>query len=281
MYDVKKSRVELEEQIKDLQEKLAELEREKPVLERAFCPGAADELLNKQDQEELLRKDRLAILGQLAAGIGHEVLNPLGVIKNSVYYLRMITSPDDPKATRHLDIIDREVERARKIVNDLLNLTRTAPHTREHADAGRLLDEAVHRAEVPADIEVMRSYQVGVPPVLCDPQQVVQVFINLLLNAVQALAKTAQPTIRLVVHTEEGVVLAAVEDNGPGLPSEGEDRIFDPLVSFKSEGFGLGLTVCRQLVSVNGGHIRAYNLAKGGAGFVVSFPVRETGESHG
>ncbi|MFO8058171.1 MAG: ATP-binding protein [bacterium] len=277
MADGNKSREELEQELRVLRERLKELEGGQELVdeEPAGLSPEKEGLDFQELPEDLLRKDRLTVLGQVAGSIGHEVLNPLGVVKNSAYYLRMITSPDDEKVLKHINIIEREVERARKIVTDLLDLTRTAPQEREEADPARLMDEAVHLADVPPDMEIARSYQVNMPRITCDPQQMAQVFINLLTNSVQCLAGEKSPRIKLSVYTQEEAVRVEVEDNGPGIPEDQLDRIFEPLFSSKTWGFGLGLTVCRQLVSINGGEIKAENRHEKGARFVVSFPVEK------
>lgn len=275
MADGNKSRKELEEELRVLTERLKELEggQELSDEEPAGLSSEKKGLDSQELPEDLLRRDRLAVLGQVAAGIGHEVLNPLGVVKNSAYYLRMITSPDDEKVLKHIKIIEREVERAKKIVTDLLDLTRTAPQQREKADLAGLMDEAVHLAAIPPDVEISRSYQVDVPELTCDPQQMIQVFVNLLINSSQSLAEEESPRIRLLLIEEGQALLAAIEDNGPGIPGDRLDKIFEPLFSSRTWGFGLGLTVCRQLVTINGGEIKAENRREKGARFTVSFPV--------
>jgi|GEM_PF-6719202 len=287
MYQNDNSRQNLEDQLIVLREKLKKLERERAASgddERILGLEADFDKEFDELQEKIILQDRLAFLGQMAASIGHEVLNPLGVMKNSAYFLKMIVSPDDEKIIKHINIIEREIERARKIVTDLLNLTSTAPRQMEEVDLAKLMDEATQLIEVPGNIEVRRAYEVNVNKVLCDRDQMVQVFVNLLINAVQSIADRESPRIILSVYMAEDSVVSELSDNGPGIPEGDLERIFEPLMSSKTVGFGLGLTVCRQLVYINGGSIEARNSEDRGAVFTVSFPFhvnRETGHKNG
>lgn len=220
-------------------------------------------------QEELVRKEKLATLGQLAGGVGHELRNPLGVIKNSVYYLNMVL-PEDEKVRKHLGILDREVANSNRIVTELLDFARLKTPVREAAGLGAIMQATLDRLPLPESVTVGVELDESIPPVQVDPQQIGQILLNFLLNAIQAMPDGGHMTVSTGQDTES--VFAAVEDNGAGIPPENLGKIFQPLFTTKAKGIGLGLALARDLADANGGRIAVESTSGRGSRFAVRFP---------
>ena len=146
-------------------------------------------------QEALVRKERLAILGQLAGGVSHELRNPLGVIKNSVYYLKMVTGADE-KVAKHLGIVEREIVTANRIVTGLLDFARVTPPNRVAVELSRLVREYFEQKPLPGAVEVVLELADDLPAVSADPDQLLLMLGNLVSNAVQAMPEGGQLTVR-------------------------------------------------------------------------------------
>jgi signal transduction histidine kinase len=222
----------------------------------------------REAQEELIRTEKLATLGQLAGGVGHELRNPLGVIRNSVYYLNMIL-PKDAKIQKHLGILDREVANSDRIVTELLDFARVKTSVREAASLVAIVRAALDRLALPERVAVQLELVESMPSVLVDTHQVGQIVLNFLQNAVQAMPDGG----RLTVSTgEDGEsVFVAIEDTGVGIPAENLAKIFQPLFTTKAKGIGLGLALARDLAKANGGRISVESTAGRGSRFMVHF----------
>jgi PAS domain S-box-containing protein len=217
-------------------------------------------------QEELVRHEGLATLGQLAGGVSHELRNPLGVIKNSVYYLKMVV-PDDERVRKHLAILDREVATATRIISGMLDFARTTPPMRAPTDVNSLVRDGLERLMAADSVRIERDLAEGLPPVMVDADQVRLVLDNLLSNATQAMPEGGVLTVR--TRSVGGRVEICVEDTGAGIAPEHLERIFEPLFTTKSKGIGLGLALARRLTEANDGTIRVEAAAGGGTRFLV------------
>jgi PAS domain S-box-containing protein len=217
-------------------------------------------------QEELVRHEGLATLGQLAGGVSHELRNPLGVIKNSVYYLKMVM-PDDARVRKHLAILDREVATATRIISGMLDFARRTPPMRAPTDVNSLVRDGLERLMAADSVRIERDLAEGLPPVMVDADQVRLVLDNLLSNATQAMPEGGVLTVR--TRSVGGRVEICVEDTGAGIAPEHLERIFEPLFTTKSKGIGLGLALARRLTEANDGTIRVEAAAGGGTRFLV------------
>jgi signal transduction histidine kinase len=224
----------------------------------------------EETQEELVRKERLAILGQLAGGVAHELRNPLGVIKNSVYYLRMIL-PHEERSVKHLGLLDREVATANRIVTDLLDFARVRPPIRVPTDLGALARDVLEQTPLPDNIAVELRRTGAEPPVAVDPEQIVQVLRNLVSNAAQAMPDGGTLTVETAVS--DGRAQIAVTDTGVGIPREQIEKIFQPLFTTKAKGIGLGLAVVKSLAEANGGAVTVESEPGRGSRFALGFPL--------
>jgi len=229
--------------------------------------------------EELARKERLALLGQLAGGVGHELRNPLGAIGNAAYYLRMrLGDAEDVKVRKHLGILDGEVRRANKIVSDLLDFSRVKQPKRVSARVSSIVTDVLARQPRPDTIRLELAVPDTLPAIAVDPDQVSQVFLNLVINAIEAMPDGGALTIRSEVLGD--TVITSVSDTGNGIPPENLEKIFQPLFTTKTKGIGLGLAVSRRLVEANGGTLTVSSDVGRGATFSVAFRAQRPEDEH-
>ncbi len=225
-------------------------------------------------REDLLtqqaRVERLSTFGQLVGTIGHELRNPLAVMESSLHLLRG-RPQEDERTRKHLDRIAEQIGLANGIITSLLDIIRDAPMQKQPVKLVEVVTQAM-QAAMPADgIEVGRSGLAELPEILGDPDQLRQVFLNLLQNAIQALpAGKGQVWIR--GSHAAGQIEIAVEDSGPGVDPQTRRRLFEPLVTTKKRGVGLGLAWVKRIVERHGGTI-AYDSAGPGARFVIHLPI--------
>jgi signal transduction histidine kinase len=226
-------------------------------------------------REDLLAKnrtaERLATIGQLAAGIGHELRNPLGVVESSAYLVTRRLEQlqiSDPSLSKHMQKIAAEVERSNKTINDLLELARSKPITRRSVDARQFIVDAVPAAGLPAGVEVEISAAPGIP-LDADPDQLARVVTNLLINASQAM--DGRGHVWLEARREGTQTVIVVRDDGPGVPNDVRGRIFEALFTTKAKGNGLGLALCRRIAEAHGGTV-TLEPSDGGAAFRIAIP---------
>jgi signal transduction histidine kinase len=250
----------LEAANRDLHREIADRKRAQEALEEKTRALEAA-------QEELVRRERLAILGQLAGSVSHELRNPLGVIKNAVYYLNLVL-PKDERVRTHLAILDRQVATATRIISGMLDFARSTPPARASTDVNTLVRGGLDRLLPPATIRVVRDLAEELRPVMVDADQLQVVLDNLFSNAVQAMPDGGVLTVR--TRGQDGRVEISVEDTGPGIPPDHLERIFEPLFTTKSTGIGLGLTLAKRLTEVNGGALRIENEPGSGARFTIA-----------
>ncbi len=225
-------------------------------------------------QDSLVRRERLATLGQLASGVGHELRNPLGVMTNAIYYLRTVLASQPDNVKEYLDILHQQVVTSEKIVADLLDFTRSKPPQRLATELRDVVDAQVApvRAQF-GSVTIKVELPDALPRVLVDAHQAGQVVHNLLLNAAQAMSGQGSITIR-ALHDVDRVHLE-VCDTGLGVPPDLQERIFEPLFTTKARGIGLGLALSRTLARANGGDLHTRNNGGRGATFTFTLPVAE------
>ncbi|MEE9540829.1 MAG: ATP-binding protein, partial [Candidatus Thorarchaeota archaeon] len=226
----------------------------------------------REAQEKLLRQERLATLGQLGAGIGHELRNPLGAIKNAAYFLQMVFEKPAPEVKETIDIIAKEVATSERIISSLLSYARPKPATRRKVNINDVIVEALSASSLPETVEVVSQMDEGIPTMLADPDQLRQVFVNLILNALQAMPKGG----RLIVKSwspRPDSVNVSIADTGVGIPQADLDKIFKPLFTTKAKGIGLGLAIVKTLVDGHDGTIDVQSEPDKGTTFTVRIPV--------
>jgi len=240
----------------------------------------------EEAQAEARRSERLAALGQLSAGLAHEIRNPLGVIKGSAEMLTQKLQASDELARELAGYISTEVNRLSALVTEFLDFARPL-HAQPHpADLVALLDRVLQIVAgrfTGKAVRVERHYAGGLPLVPLDESLCEQAFLNLVQNAYEAMQDQDQGgTLRVDVrpatqHDRQGVELR-LADSGPGVPEELREEIFNPFVTTKKTGVGLGLSIVSKIVDGHHGSIRVENAPEGGAVFTLFFPLEESVE---
>jgi len=226
-------------------------------------------------QRQLIQKERLAAIGQLASSIGHELRNPLGVIGNSVYYLRMKLKAPEENIEKHLDIMDREIRRTNRIISDLLDFSKARVPQLQKGDINDLVRETLLDLQAPLEVRVKTDLGKDLPLFLFDPDQVRQLLVNLINNAYQAMDSGGRLLVRTALT--HGFVEITVQDTGPGIPEKELPRIFEPLYSTRAKGTGLGLSIVKGIVERHGGFITVESRTGEGATFRVRLPIAQEG----
>ena len=229
-------------------------------------------------QQALLRKERLATLGQLTATVSHELRNPLGVIRNTFYSLAEITKKNGLALERQLGRIDRNITRCNDIITKMLDYTRTRELNASPQIFDDWLREALDDYELPGEISLHRELGAPGSHVTFDPGRLQQVIVNLLDNARDAIAEKgagteAAITIRTAASADRLEV--SIHDTGAGIPAEVLPKVFEPLFSTKGFGVGLGLPTVKQIVEQHGGTIFVDSLPGRGTTMTLSFPVAQ------
>ena len=229
----------------------------------------------RDTQDELVRKEKLATIGQLASSVGHELRNPLGVMANAVYILERTIDTPSPRAQQYLKLLDTQIKLSERIVSDLLDSARSKSPQRRDVHVHTLITEQLSRVAVPSNLHVEIAVEETLPSVHVDPDQIGQIMVNLLTNATQAMDN--QPgVLSIKARDGDGRVHIDVRDTGPGVPPDLAEKIFEPLYTTKARGIGLGLSVSRSLATANRGTLSVMNHPGGGAVFTLVLPTSET-----
>ena len=223
-------------------------------------------------QEDLVRKEKLAILGQLSGSVGHELRNPLGVMSNAVYFLKLVLPDADETTKEYLEIIKHEIDNSLRIITDLLDFARTRPPQWQLVTAEELVRQSLDRCSIPDNVTVTVDIPEALPRLNADPQQMGQVLTNFITNGVQSM-KNGGPLSVSALLVDNDFVAISVADAGEGITPENMKKLFHPLFTTKVKGIGLGLVVCKNLVEANGGWIDVASEPWKGAKFTVTLPV--------
>jgi signal transduction histidine kinase len=225
-------------------------------------------------QETLVRKEKLATLGLLAGGVGHELRNPLGVMTNAIYYLGAVMKEAPAEIKEYLEILRTQIALSEKIVGDLLDFARIKPPQWETVSLSEIVDAQLARAGPLEAVKIEHDFPTDLPAVRVDRVQMGQVVLNLIMNALQSMNGNAVLTFR-GRHTSSGFVRLDVIDTGMGMTPEQMRRLFEPLYTTKARGIGLGLAVSQGLVRANGGTISAESSPGTGTTMSVSLPTSD------
>ncbi len=226
----------------------------------------------KKLEEELRRSERLAALGKMAAGVAHELRNPLSSIKGLALLLRSRFTGKNSD-TETADILVQEVERLNRSICELLDYARPQKLLKETVDLQQLLQKAVSLIRIDAEaagVEVTSSFQESLPKVLADEDKLNQVFLNLFLNGIQAMEQGGCLTVE--AEAAGDMVEIKVSDTGCGVAPESLDRVFDPYYTSKPEGTGLGLAMSAKIVEEHGGSVKLVSQEGQGTSVIVCIP---------
>jgi len=226
---------------------------------------------------QVRRSERLAALGQLTAGLAHELRNPLGTMKTSAELLARSVSKENPIAQEMANYISTEVDRTNSLITRFLDFARPQHLRLEPGDISTLLDQAVasfyrERPASLAEIEIYKNYSPGIPPVRFDAELLERVFSNLILNAAQASPSGGVVTVKTQLLGDKEVEVAVI-DRGTGIEAKDLESIFNPFFTTKPDGVGLGLAICSKIVDEHGGHITVESSAGEGSVFHVILPI--------
>lgn len=254
----------------------------------------------KAAQMQLIQAEKMQSVGRLAAGVAHEVKNPLAILGMGIDYLGSAAGQNDPNVAAIIEDMRAAIRRADNIILGLLDFSAPRDLQLQALSLNEIIEQALvltKHEQIGTLVTVERRLASGLPKISLDPNKIMQVFVNLFMNACQAMSgggtltvttqlKTLQPgEIRTEAGSREAarfvlgeqVVVVYVDDTGPGIPEDKLPRVFDPFFTTKptGEGTGLGLTVTRKIIELHGGHIAIANRPEGGARVTVWFKVSE------
>ncbi len=248
-------RKQAEEKLKNFSERLEEIVKQR-----------TREL--RKTQEKLLRKEKLAVLGQLVGGIGHELRNPLSTINNTVFFLKMVLVEPEEEVMQSLDALENSVTRSMKTLNSLLDFIRPKSFRLRKTDINDVIHTTLSHITVPEMIKVVIQLEKTLPFIFADPDQLSHVFENIITNAIQAMPEGGQLLIKSVGSSPQWVEIS-ITDSGVGMPQEVLEQLFEPLFTTKAKGIGLGLAMSKMLVEGHGGTIEVESKVGKGSTFIV------------
>jgi signal transduction histidine kinase len=226
-------------------------------------------------QTELLKKERLAVLGRLTATIAHEIRNPLGTVNTSIFSIRTGMERDNQKMIkRALTLAERNIKRCDNIITELLDYTRKIDIRKELVDLDLWLNEIIDEQPNPSATLIHKNFACGIP-VPIDREYLRRAVINILVNAIQAIDEDDASGNELFVGTgvEGQMVEIRITDTGPGIPEDLHDKIFEPLFSTKGFGVGLGLTIVKDIIEKHNGNMEITSQPGKGATVILRIPA--------
>lgn len=231
----------------------------------------------KQLQWRIHESEKLAAMGELAVGIAHEVRNPLGAIKTSAQFLENKFAPADPKS-RFPQLIIREVERLDQLVTRMLNFTRPAEQDFQYDDINEIIENVVTLASLKVNEQCLlieKDYGANIPRLFVDAKRLSQAFLNILLNAIDAMPETGKLKVKTRFDQDKREIRIEFSDTGEGIPAEKLKRIFDPFFTTRTRGTGLGLAIVQQIIREHNGTIAVDSIVATGTVFTITLPLPE------
>jgi hypothetical protein len=229
--------------------------------------------------QQMERADRLASVGEMSAGIAHEIKNPLAAISGAITVLASDFPADDPRREVVAKVLE-QIARLDRVTTDLLYFGKPGKPSFTWVDVNDLLKNTlffVAQHPEARNVHQVQELTRNLPPVWVDEKQLQQVFFNIIINAIQAMKNGGT----LLINTEQRqigdqqVVLVMIGDSGPGIPPDDLERIFTPFFTTKTQGTGLGLAICRQLVEYQGGKIKVVSRLGEGTRVTIELPVTQ------
>ncbi|MDH4100506.1 MAG: ATP-binding protein, partial [Nitrospirota bacterium] len=230
----------------------------------------------REAQNKLIQAEKMAALGQMAAGIAHEIRNPLVSIGGFARRLAGRVG-EETQEKRYAEIIIKEVRRIEKIVQDILTFSKDSAPAMEECSVNDIVEDAIglyteDLAE--SGCRVVKELASDLPPILVDPQQLMQVLTNIISNAEQAMTGGGELAIRTFIADESGSVGVSIDDTGGGIPEDIMSNIFTPFFTTKVAGTGLGLSICHRIIEKHEGKIEVRSEEGHGTKFVIKLPYR-------
>lgn len=230
-------------------------------------------------QSKLIRTERLATIGEVAAMVGHDLRNPLTGITGATYYLKMkLGSRMSCKAKEMLELIDKDIEYANKIINDLLDYSKEIFLEVKETTPKSITRKALASIDVPKNVEVLDLTE-NRPRIQVDAEKIKRVFVNIVKNAIDAMPKGG--TITITSKEKDGFLEFAFADTGTGMREEVLKRLWSPLFTTKAKGMGFGLPICKRIVEAHGGSVSVESVVGVGTTFKVTLPIKPKSEEGG
>jgi len=223
-------------------------------------------------QNELLRKEKLSLLGKIAGSIGHDLRNPLSVISNSIYFLTMKLKNVDEKIKKHLNIIQREVNRSKEMLSELLGFARIKTPNFQKVNVNNIIKMTLENVELLENIVLEKNLDIKLPNIKADPLQLQRIFQNLISNAIQAMPEGG--TLTITTQTIDKMCEIKFKDSGIGIPKENLNKIFEPLFSTKAKGIGLGLSTVKEILEMHKSDIEVKSEIGKGSTFIIRLPIQ-------
>lgn len=213
------------------------------------------------------------VIGQLAATVAHELRVPLTVIKNSIYFMKMIGVENcNPKVSEHIALINQEIDRCVQMITNMQHFVQPTPPVKKEIRLEGLMTESLSQMLVPSTIRVRTEFSKDLPSVVADPFQIRLAFDNVLRNAIASMKSGGSLTVN--IRVEKDFIVTEVSDTGAGIPTEQLDKIFSPLFSATPHGIGLGLAVCKQSIDAHGGNVTVTSQSEHGTTVRMALPLR-------
>ncbi|MFA6433162.1 MAG: ATP-binding protein [Elusimicrobiales bacterium] len=229
----------------------------------------------KSAQDELIKKERLAAIGQMASVVGHEIRNPLAVINNSIYFIKTkvnaAATPLDPKVAKHISIIESEIRQANGIIDEILGFARTRELNPKLTHLNAYMEDLLMSFPFPPHIELVKRLAPENPTVNIDTDEMTQAVRNLIKNGIEVMPERGRISVRTEVTGE--AVRIDVEDAGPGIPKETLEKIFAPFFTTKARGTGLGLAVVKKITDRHKGRVEVSSVVGQGTCFKLFLPL--------
>ena len=230
----------------------------------------ADQII--EIEEQLRRADRLSALGELSAGMAHEIRNPLGSIRGTAEILKEDVSPDDPKY-EFAEILVRDVDRLNRVLEDFLRFAKPAPVERGRIDINAVVQDVLDLTRQQAlknqvEVDFQKS---TLPDVPGQSEQIKQAFLNIILNALQVMPEGGRLTV--ATRMDDKQIHVRISDTGPGIAPKDRERVFNPFVTTREAGTGLGLAITQRIIHGHNGHIELASELSEGATFTVCLPL--------
>jgi len=233
----------------------------------------------KEAQEKLIKSERLAAIGEVAAMVGHDLRNPLTGIKGATYYLKTkLYSKMDEKTREMLELIEADIEYANKIITDLLEYSREVHLELTETNPKTIITETLHLIKVPKNIQIINRTRKE-PKIRIDIEKMARVFHNLVINAIDAMPNGGKLTI--TSRKTKDAVEFIFKDTGIGMTKETMEKIFTPFFTTKAKGMGLGLPICKRIIEAHGGKITVESAVGEGTTFILTLPIKPETKKEG
>lgn len=226
----------------------------------------------KKTQDQLIQSSRLSALGQLSAGVAHEIRNPLTSIRILIHSLRERLGPDDFRK-EDMAVIENEIERMNQIIQQFLDFARPSKPKKERVEVNKLLEDTLLFVSYELNeqnIDAVTEFST-LPMIMADREQLRQVFLNLILNAMQAMPEGGTIHLRTTI-LEDNCLQIAIEDQGGGIPESIQEQLFEPFFTTKEDGIGLGLSITKRIIDDHQGEIEVESQGGKGTAFLITLP---------